>query len=153
MRQLLQTTADPTLTWLRLSLGLVLLPHGAQKLLGWFGGDGLSGTVAFFEGQLGLPPFLTLFVIFIESFGALFLLLGLGGRLAASALLVNMVGAIITVNRHAGYFWTDGGWEFPLFLILVSVVIIVRGSGCWSLDRWLVLHGERAVGSRTAAAR
>lgn len=132
-----------------------MLPHGAQKLLGWFGGSGLTGTVGFFESQLGLPPALTLLVILTESVGSLLLVLGLGGRFAAAALLVNMIGAIITVNHSAGYFWTDGGWEFPLFLILVSSVIVIRGSGRWSLDRVLAARRERS-GTRSelpAAAR
>ena len=153
MRRLFLTSPDPTLTWLRLSLGAVMLPHGLQKLFGWFGGAGLEGTVAFFGSQFGLPPALTVLVILTEALGSLLLLLGLTGRFAAAALLVNMVGAIALVNHSAGYFWTDGGWEFPLFLILVSAVIAVRGSGCWSLDRLLTRGTERAPAGYAATAR
>lgn len=137
MKPLLQTPPDPTLTWLRLTLGLIMLPHGAQKLLGWFGGSGYTGTLGFFESQLGLPPALTLLVILTESFGALLLVIGLGGRFAAAALIANMIGAIVVVNAANGYFWTAQGYEFPLMIILVSLVILVRGSGAWSIDRQL----------------
>lgn len=106
MRPLLQTPPDPLLTWLRLALGFIMLPHGAQKLLGWFGGSGYSGTVGFFESQLGLPPVVTLLVILTESVGALLLILGLGGRFAAAALMGNMLGAILLVNLQNGFFWT-----------------------------------------------
>ncbi len=145
MRPLLQTPPDSTLTWLRLSLGLIMLPHGAQKLLGWFGGSGFSGTIGFFESQLGLPPVLTLLVILTESVGALLLILGLGGRFAAAALIANMIGAILLVNAPNGFFWTAQGFEFPLLIILVSLVLVVRGSGAWSLDRQLAVADARVA--------
>jgi putative oxidoreductase len=151
VKRLLDTRPDATLTWLRLVLGLIMLPHGAQKLLGLFGGSGYSSTVAFFESQHGLPPALTLLVILTESFGALLLIFGLGGRFAALALIGNMVGAMILVNLANGFFWTAQGYEFPLFVSLVAAVILVRGSGAWSLDR-LLAAGTAAGRSRAAAA-
>ena len=154
MKPLLQTPPDTTLTWLRLVLGAIMLPHGAQKLLGWFGGSGYSGTMAFFESQLGLPPAVTLLVILTESIGSLLLILGLGGRFAAAALIGNMIGAILLVNLQNGFFWTAQGYEFPLMVILVSAVIVVRGSGACSLDRMLAgaaMAPER-TGTRTTAA-
>lgn len=154
MRPLLQTPPDPTLTWLRLTLGLVMLPHGAQKLLGWFGGSGYSGTIGFFESQLGLPPAVTLLVILTESIGALLLIIGLGGRFAAAALIGNMIGAIAIVNLSNGFFWTNQGYEFPLMVLLVSIVILVRGSGAYSLDALLAGNASQHVNAHaTAAAR
>jgi len=144
VRPLLQTPPDPLLTWLRLALGFIMLPHGAQKLLGWFGGSGYSGTVGFFESQLGLPPVVTLLVILTESVGALLLILGLGGRFAAAALMGNMLGAILLVNLQNGFFWTEQGYEFPLMIILIAAVTLVRGSGAWSVDR-LLTSGASAV--------
>lgn len=137
MTAIFHTPRDASLLFLRLSLGLIMLPHGAQKLFGAFGGSGYAGTVQFFEGQLGIPPFVTLLVVLTEFFGSLLLLLGLGGRLAALALIGNMLGAIAVVNLPSGFFWTDGGIEFPLLIIAVSLVILVRGSGAFSLDRAL----------------
>ncbi len=152
MRPLLQTPPDPTLSWLRLTLGFAMLPHGAQKLLGWFGGSGYSGTIGFFESQLGLPPAVTLLVILTESVGALLLILGLGGRFAAAALIGNMIGAIALVNAANGFFWTAQGWEFPLVIILVSAVILVRGSGAYSLDYLLTAENSQRVATRSTAA-
>lgn len=149
MRPLLQTPPDPLLTWLRLALGFIMLPHGAQKLLGWFGGSGYSGTVGFFESQLGLPPVVTLLVILTESVGALLLILGLGGRFAAAALMGNMLGAILLVNLQNGFFWTEQGYEFPLMIILIAAVTLVRGSGAWSVDR-LLTSGASAVARGSA---
>ena len=157
VRPLLQTPPDPTLTWLRLILGGVMLPHGAQKLLGWFGGSGYSGTIGFFESQLGLPPAVTLLVILTEFVGALLLIVGLGGRFAAAALIGNMIGAMLLVNVANGFFWTEQGYEFPLMISLVSLVIVIRGSGAWSLDRLLTGPAEPAArarsGSFSASAR
>lgn len=150
MKALLQTPSDVTLTWLRLSLGLIMVPHGAQKLLGWFGGSGYGGTVGFFESQLGLPPALTFLVILTESLGAVLLIIGLGGRFAAAALIANMIGAIAVVNAANGFFWTAQGFEFPLLIILVSTVVLVRGSGAWSLDQ--LLAGPRVSPVRQSQA-
>lgn len=150
MKPLLRTRPDPTLTWLRLVVGFIMLPHGAQKLLGWFGGSGYSGTLSFFESQLGLPPVLMLSVILVESVGALLLILGLGGRFAAAALIINMIGAMVTVNVQNGFFWTNQGFEFPLMIALIAVVTVVRGSGAWSLD--IALSAGEGSGLRTAHA-
>ena len=149
MKPLLQTPPDTTLTWLRIVLGVIMLPHGAQKLLGWFGGGGYSGTMAFFESQMGLPPAVTLLVILTESIGALLLILGLGGRFVAVALIGNMIGAMLLVNLQNGFFWTEQGYEFPLMIILVSAVILVRGSGAHSLDRMLVGSGSAPARAKT----
>jgi putative oxidoreductase len=153
VKRLLQTRPDLTLSWLRVVLGIIMLPHGAQKLLGAFGGSGYSGTIGFFESQLGLPPAVTLLVILTESVGALLLILGLGGRFAALALMGNMLGAMILVNLPNGFFWTDQGYEFPLLMLLVAAVIAVRGSGAYSLDRLLVRPGREVRSSVTATAR
>jgi putative oxidoreductase len=134
---ILATPKDWTLTFLRVSLGLIMLPHGAQKLLGMFGGSGYAATLSFFESALGIPPWLTTLVILTEFFGSLLLIVGLLGRLAALALTANMVGAMLTVNLANGFFWTQGGVEFPLLIALVACVILVRGSGALSLDRAL----------------
>lgn len=150
MKRLLATPSDPVLTWLRLVLGFIMLPHGAQKLLGWFGGGGYSGTVAFFESQLGLPPAVTLLVILTESVGSLLLIFGLGGRFAAFALICNMVGAMIVWNWQFGFFWTEQGFEFPLMIALVAAVTLVRGSGAWSLDA--AIAGTETAGRGPAVA-
>ncbi len=153
MTSLLRTIHDPTLGWVRLAIGLILLPHGAQKLLGWFGGAGYQGTIGFFEAQMGIPPFVSLLVVLTESVGALMLVLGLAGRIAALAVIGNMIGAMLLVNFRNGFFWTNQGYEFPLLLVLLSAAVVVRGSGAWSLDLLLTREPAPQPGRVAPAVR
>ena len=88
---------------LRLTLGLVLLPHGAQKLLGWFGGFGFDGTMGFFTQKMGLPWIVGFLVIMGEFFGSLGLLAGLLTRFTAASFIVIMLGAILTGHLPVGF--------------------------------------------------
>src|SRR5262245_55633580 len=105
----LSTPPDPAVAIARVTLGLVMLPHGAQKLLGWFGGYGLKATVGFFTGTLGIPALLAVLVILAESLGALALVLGLAGRFMAFGIAAVMVGAIFMAHLPHGFFmnWRD----------------------------------------------
>jgi len=85
LRRLLQTNNDPVFTIIRLVLGLVFFAHGAQKMLGWFGGYGFSGTLSAFSTS-GMPTPLALFVIFTEFFGSLALICGAFARVASGAI-------------------------------------------------------------------
>jgi putative oxidoreductase len=131
-------SAGPTL--LRLALGLVMFPHGAQKLLGWFGGYGFSGTM---DGmtKMGLPSVVVLFVILTEFFGSLLLLFGLGTRIVALAYIGLMVGAIATVHAKNGFFmnWfgqqAGEGFEYHLLVIGMALALLVLGAGKLSVDR------------------
>jgi putative oxidoreductase len=76
-----------SLTILRLALGIVFFPHGAQKTLGWFGGLGFSGTMGFFTHQMGIPAPFAFLAIAAEFFGGLGLLAGFLGRIAAFGIL------------------------------------------------------------------
>ncbi|MGC2247825.1 MAG: DoxX family protein, partial [Terriglobales bacterium] len=96
MKRLMRTTKDVTLTMLRLVLGVVFFAHGAQKLLGWFGGYGFHGTMGFFE-HFGMPPFVGFLIIITEFFGGLGLIVGLLTRIAALGIGVEMIGAIFLV--------------------------------------------------------
>src|SRR5205085_12039148 len=89
---------------IRLTLGIVLFPHGAQKLFGWFGGYGFSGTMGFLTGGAHLPWILALLVILIESIGSLLLVFGLLTRLAAFGMFVNFLGIIYTSHIDSGFF-------------------------------------------------
>jgi putative oxidoreductase len=132
------STFGPTL--LRLTLGLVMFPHGAQKLLGWFGGYGFAGTM---DGmtKMGLPAAVVLFVILIEFFGALMLLAGLLTRPVALGLIGLMVGAIATVHAPNGFFmnWYGNqkgeGFEYHLLVIGMALALIAMGGGKLSIDR------------------
>jgi putative oxidoreductase len=123
---------------IRAAAGLMLMPHGAQKLFGWFGGYGLEGTGGFFAQNLGLEPglFWPALVGGVEFFGGLFLVLGLLTRPVALAVAIVMAVAI-TVHLPNGFFWNAGGYEYPLFWGLIALAIAVNGGAELSLDRAL----------------
>lgn len=118
----------------RATIGLFLVPHGAQKLFGWFGGYGLEATGQFFATKLGLPASLALAAGVIEVFGGLALALGLGTRLAALLVAGLMFVAAFKVHLGAGFFWTSGGYEYPLMWGLVALAFVLQGGGRYSLD-------------------
>lgn len=122
----------PVVRW---SLALVMFPHGAQKLLGWFGGSGFSGTINFFESSMGILPIFTILAILTEFFSPIFLALGLFTRISALALTVNVLAAMFLVNFANGFFWTDQGYEFPLLIAILSLALVVQGAGSFSLDQ------------------
>lgn len=145
MKNLLST--DPnnwTALIARLTLGLVIFPHGAQKLFGWFGGYGFNGTMGFLTGMVHLPWILALLVILIESIGALFLIAGFLTRLAAVGMFINFLGIIYTSHLHSGYFmnWarqpnTGEGIEYHLLILGLSLALLISGGGKASLDATL----------------
>jgi putative oxidoreductase len=140
-RKLVSTPNDFTLTIIRLMLGLVFFAHGAQKMLGWFGGYGFHGTMGFFTQQMGIPAPLAFLAICAEFFGGLGLLVGLLGRIAAFGIIVNMLVAIATVHHVNGFFmnWSGQqkgeGFEYHLLAIALAIVVLIKGSGAMSIDR------------------
>lgn len=127
------------LSWplVRVSTGLILMPHGAQKLFGWFGGGGLAATARGFEANLGLAPGLLWAGLAgaTEFFGGLLLALGLLTRPAALGVVVIMAVAVFLVHLPNGFFWGQGGYEYPLLWGLIALAIALRGGGELSLDR------------------
>ncbi len=123
---------------IRAATGLMLMPHGAQKLFGWFGGYGLEATGGFFAQKMGLEPglFWAALVGGVEFFGGLLLVLGLLTRPAALAVAMQMAVAI-TVHMPNGFFWTSGGYEYPLLWGLIALAIAFKGGAELSLDRAL----------------
>ena len=124
---------------IRFFTGLILMPHDAQKLFGWFGGSGLEATGNFFASNFGLEPGL-LFAALVgltEFFGGLFLAVGFLTRPSALAIAVVMAVAVFTVHLPNGFFWTAGGYEYPLLWGLVALALAFRGGGALSLDRAL----------------
>lgn len=133
-------------TWpaiLRLTLGAVMLPHGAQKVLGAFGGYGLAGTMKYFMEQIHLPAPLAALVIFFEAGGAVLLLAGAFTRAAAVGLGIVMTGAIVTVHLPVGFFmnWFGAikgeGYEYHLLVLGMIAAIVIGGGGRASVDRAL----------------
>ncbi|HET7437539.1 MAG TPA: DoxX family protein [Thermoanaerobaculia bacterium] len=129
-------------TALRLILGLVIFPHGAQKLFGWFGGYGVTGTLGYFQ-SLGIPTFFGALAIAAETLGALALILGLGTRLAALGVATNFAVAALMVHLQFGFFmnWFGNqkgeGVEYLIIGIALAATVIVLGGGRFSIDRRL----------------
>ena len=127
---------------LRLTLGIMILPHGLQKTLGWFGGYGFNGTMGFLTGTVGAPWIFAFLAILAESVGGLMLLAGLGTRLAALG-----VGGVMLVagwqHRANGFFmnWAGNqkgeGFEFHLLALGIVVALLILGGGRFSADRAL----------------
>lgn len=147
--RLLSTAHDVPQTLLRLTLALVIFPHGAQKLLGWWGGYGFSGTMGYLTSQVGLPWVVAFVVILAESVGALALAAGLLSRVAAAGIAAVMVGAIFTAHLQFGFFmnWNGNqageGFEYHLLVLGIALAVMIRGGGAWSLDRLLARRAQR----------
>lgn len=122
------------LPMLRIVLGLILIPHGCQKLFGWFGGAGFARFTQIFEG-IGYKPgaFWVSVVALTELVGGLMLVFGLGTRFAALAVAIFMVNAVWFTSAK-GFFWTAGGSEFSILLLAVAVVFMIKGGGECSVD-------------------
>jgi len=144
MKKFFQTDDAWTGLILRLTVGLVIFPHGAQKLLGWFGGFGFSGTMGYFTERLHLPWLVALLVIVGESFGSVALMLGLLTRFTAASYIVIMLGAITMAHLPYGFFMNwfgkqqGEGFEFHLLVIGIAAALLVTGAGRWSADRLIV---------------
>ena len=132
---------------LRVGLGSVMFAHGAQKLLGWFGGNGFEGTMGFFTQKAGLPWLVAFLIIIGESLGSLGLVVGLLTRFTAASFIVIMLGAIATVHWPHGFFMNwfgqqqGEGFEYHLLVIAMSAALVIIGGGKWAVDgvivRWL----------------
>lgn len=122
---------------IRITIGLLLIPHGAQKLFGWYGGHGLAGTGQAFA-EMGFEPgmFWATVVALLEFFGGILLILGLLTRPVALLVAIFMAVAVV-VHLPQGFFWTAGGYEYPLMWGLVALAFVFRGGGRFSLDRAL----------------
>ncbi len=127
----LSPLAEPMI---RVTAGLLLVPHGAQKLFGWFGGYGLEATGQFFAAKLGLPASLALLAGLIEFAGGLALALGLATRPVAALVAGLMAVAVLQVHLGNGFFWTQGGYEYPLLWGIVALAFAIRGGGRFSVD-------------------
>jgi putative oxidoreductase len=142
-RKLMSTTDDYAVTILRLLLGVVFFAHGAQKVLGWFGGYGFSGTMGFFTHQMGIPAPIAALAIAAEFLGGIGLLLGFLGRIAAFGIAFEMLVAVAMVHQHFGFFanWTGQqkgeGFEYHILAVAIALAIMIKGSGALSVDRAL----------------
>ncbi|MCB0488472.1 MAG: DoxX family protein [Cyclobacteriaceae bacterium] len=128
---------------LRAFLSVVIMAHGAQKLFGWFGGYGFEGTMGYFTDTVGLPWALGLFIILLEFFGALMLLLGVTTRFLSALFVGLAAGIVFSTHLPNGFFmnWFGNqageGYEFFLLWVGMAISLITTGGGRWSVDYYL----------------
>ena len=151
-RKVVATDRDPAATLARVSLGAILFPHGAQHALGWFGGYGFSGTLGWMTGTLGFPAPLAALGIVTELVAPVLMMLGVGGRATAAALMVHMAFAS-SPHWSTGFFmnWFGAhaagveGFEYHLLAMALAAVVVVKGMGALSLDRALFRRSTSAA--------
>lgn len=142
-KRLVSTDNDVSLTVLRAVLGVIFFAHGAQKMLGWYGGYGFDATMGAFTTQLGIPAVFAFLAIAAEFFGGLGLIFGLLTRVAAFGIASVMAVAVYMAHLQFGLFmnWTGTqkgeGYEYHLLAIAMTIVLMMRGAGAFSVDRWL----------------
>ena len=148
--RLIRTDDHLTPFFVRLALAVVIWPHGAQKVLGWFHGAGPAKTIEFFDMAWGIPSFVTVLVMLAEFVGPVLLLAGVLGRFAALAIGLVMVGAVAFVTGRWGFFMNwygqprGEGFEFHILVLGMVAALLVGGSGRWSVDRVLTRRGGYA---------
>lgn len=141
--KLVKTDSNSVALLARLTLAVVMLPHGLQKTLGIFGGYGLQGTLGFFTGTLGIPFIVALLVVAAESLGSLAIALGLLTRFCAASLTLVMLGAISMAHWQNGFFmnWSGQqageGFEYHLLTIGLTLILVITGGGKFSIDQKL----------------
>ena len=145
INRLVSTNDDLAPLAVRIPVGIIFVAHGAQKLFGWFGGYGLAGTAGWMD-SIGLHPgtLLALLAGGAEFFGGLALLLGLLVRPASAVLAFTMLVAIFSVHIGKGLFLSNGGFEYGLALLAVTVALFISGAGRLSLDGALARNGAAA---------
>lgn len=140
LSKMIETKNDILPLILRITLGFVIFPHGAQKLFGWFGGQGFNGMMQWFTETMGIPYGLAFLVIMAESLGAIALIAGLFSRVMAFGIGASLAGAAVMVQAQNGFFmnWFGNqqgeGIEYSLLVIAISIALMIRGGGAYSLD-------------------
>ncbi len=139
LNKVIETDNDTAAFILRLLLGIVFFPHGAQKVFGWFGGQGFEGTMGGFE-KMGIPAFFAFLAILAESAGSVGLITGLLTRVAAFGIACNMVVAVALIHLKNGFFMNwfgqkqGEGFEYHILVVAIALALMIRGGGRWSVD-------------------
>jgi putative oxidoreductase len=148
-QKLLATDNSAARAIVRIMLGFVMFPHGAQLMLGWFGGRGFSASMTGFEAS-GIPAAFACLAIAAEFFGAIGLIAGFLSRVAALGIFSTMLVAIVKVHWQNGLFmnWTGAkhgeGFEFHLLMLAMAMAVMLAGAGAVSIDRMLSRKPKRA---------
>lgn len=141
MKKIFHTADSWSLLILRLAVGIVIFPHGAQKLFGWFGGHGFSASMGFFTDKMHIPAFFAFLAIIAESLGSVGLMIGFLTRVAAFGVLCNMIVAVWLVHWKNGFFinWVGHqrgeGFEYHILVIGMCLALLISGGGKGSVDR------------------
>ena len=140
-RTIFKTTDSIAALTIRVFLGGVVFVHGAQKLLGWFGGYGFTGTMDYFTETVGLPWIIAFMVIILESIGAIAMVAGIATRVLAIGYVFLGMGIVFTSHLEHGFFmnWFGNqqgeGYEYFLLWIGMAISLIISGGGAYSIDR------------------
>lgn len=159
MKRLFKTNTEITPLLLRFTLAAVFFPHGAQKVLGWFGGHGFAGTMGFFTGQMHIPALLAFLAIVAEFAGSLALVAGIFTRVAAFGIAATMAVAVAMVHWQHGFFmnWSGAqkgeGFEYHLLAIAIALALVIKGGGKWALDSLIARKLEPKSKSVTCQTR
>jgi len=143
IKKIITTNDDATLSIVRILLGFVMLAHGLQKTFGWFGGFGWVNSMNYFTGTVGVPSILAALIILIESVGAILLIAGVGARINAFLMIIVILGAFFVDHLSNGFYmnWFGNhkgeGFEFDILFWAIGILIVIKGAGRWSVDRWL----------------
>ena len=147
--------------FLRLGLGVIFFAHGAQKVLGWFGGYGLAGSLGYFENYLGISAPLFYLTAFTEFLGGIAIIFGLFSRVFAVGYFIEMLVVLFKIHLPMGFFMNWGaiaghgeGYEFHIALIAMSLAAALVGPGTYSLDYVIASRrvGEKQVIGKVAPA-
>lgn len=145
LNQIFSTSDSWAATIARLTVGLIMLPHGMQKVFGLYGGEGFTKTMKRFTNDMGYPSIIAFLIIFFEFFGAVGLIVGFASRIMAFGIIILMIGAILVAHRQYGYFlnWHNTkegeGMQFNLLMIGICIVVMILGSGKMGLDNFINL--------------
>lgn len=140
LKKLIQTDRDISSLVLRILLGIVFFPHGAQKVFGWFGGYGFGGTMGFFTEKLGIPVFFAFLAIVAEFLGSFALISGFLTRVAALGIACVMVVAVFMLHLQYGFFMNwfgkqqGEGFEYHILAVAIAIALMIKGGGRWSID-------------------
>lgn len=134
------TNAEWTGLILRVAAGSIMFTHGAQKMLGWFGGYGFRNSMTFFTETMKLPPAVAWLVIVLEFVGSILLIAGFATRAWALSFVVIMMGAMVLVNAQHGLFMNwfgtqrGEGVEYHVLMIALCLALMLTGGGRFSID-------------------
>lgn len=133
---------------LRITIGIVVLPHALQKMFSWFDGPGIKGELKFMTEIVGLPAFVAMTAIIVECAGIILMITGTATRFVAIIFIIQFIGIILTVHRKNGFFMNwfgklpagQEGFEFHLLVLGILTVLLIEGGGRFSIDKWITSH-------------